>query len=411
MTQTPSIDKVKEIFQDIIGLLIGDGSKEGACGIDIVDQFIPGSEEPFSIPRNINAAFLIVLAGQNHPTFSDAKEYLEEMENDPLWSKLVCFYKDGLGRILDEFHGFCLKESFGWEKVQQLREAIKENKKKPPLSGELQDKLWRVFHPEASGILNNEASQRVNLRERRKVNITNLNSKPIRNVPEEVLFTANTLITIPSHHKGIHALPIDQELKKRLQMICREKQKFWDGHPMKIGVEEGKNEILYGLGSLANTLRYEKKIGNVDHDAELSCVLVCFTVTHQGLQGIIKEYIKGEIKKVHNLSRLQIFLFTESDTNRLVREVLLPAACKYFKDSDKPAALLKEIIGVDGRYGRHYSFLKAIAAFWHVFIDRRKRATFKIDLDQAFPPGEASSKRQTTQPFNTSCLPFGERTV
>jgi hypothetical protein len=118
MTTPLSAEKVKEIFQDIISLLIGDGSKEGACGISIVDQFIPVSEEHFSVPRNINAAFLIVLAGEKHPKFSDAKEYLEEMENDPLWSKLVCFYKGGLERMLNEFHGFCLKESFGWEKVQ-----------------------------------------------------------------------------------------------------------------------------------------------------------------------------------------------------------------------------------------------------------------------------------------------------
>jgi hypothetical protein len=36
-------------------------------------------------------------------------------------------------------------------------------------------------------------------------------------------------------------------------------------------------------------------------------------------------------------------------------------------------------------YGRHYTFLKAIAAFWHVFVNPEVRATFKIDLDQVFP--------------------------
>ncbi len=118
MAQPLSTEQVKEIFQDIISLLIGGGSKEGACGINIVDQFIPRSEERFSIPRNINAAFLIFLAGKSHPKFVEAKEYFEEMENDPLWSKLVCFYKGGLERMLNEFYGFCLKESFGWEKVQ-----------------------------------------------------------------------------------------------------------------------------------------------------------------------------------------------------------------------------------------------------------------------------------------------------
>jgi hypothetical protein len=46
---------------------------------------------------------------------------------------------------------------------------------------------------------------------------------------------------------------------------------------------------------------------------------------------------------------------------------------------------MQAVVGVDGEYGRHYSFLKGIAAIWQVAIDRRVRATFKIDLDQVFP--------------------------
>ncbi len=51
------------------------------------------------------------------------------------------------------------------------------------------------------------------------------------------------------------------------------------------------------------------------------------------------------------------------------------------------------MFGVDGEYGRHYSFLKAIAAFWQVLIDPSKRGTFKIDLDQVFP--EEELKKET----------------
>ena len=47
-----------------------------------------------------------------------------------------------------------------------------------------------------------------------------------------------------------------------------------------------------------------------------------------------------------------------------------------------------DVLGVDGEYGRHYSFLKAIAAIWQVFVDPEVRATFKIDLDQVFPQPE-----------------------
>jgi hypothetical protein len=69
----------------------------------------------------------------------------------------------------------------------------------------------------------------------------------------------------------------------------------------------------------------------------------------------------------------------------MIHEILVPAAQKYLSDTDSCAVLLKEIVGVDGMYGRHYSFLKAVAAFWNVFIDLDKKATVKIDLDQVFP--------------------------
>ena len=52
------------------------------------------------------------------------------------------------------------------------------------------------------------------------------------------------------------------------------------------------------------------------------------------------------------------------------------------------AADLISVLGVDGCYGRHYSFLKAIAALWNVLIDPEIKATFKIDLDQVFPQTE-----------------------
>jgi hypothetical protein len=43
------------------------------------------------------------------------------------------------------------------------------------------------------------------------------------------------------------------------------------------------------------------------------------------------------------------------------------------------------VLGVSGPYGRHYSFLKAVAAIWSVCFDNQIAATFKIDLDQSFP--------------------------
>ena len=47
---------------------------------------------------------------------------------------------------------------------------------------------------------------------------------------------------------------------------------------------------------------------------------------------------------------------------------------------------------MDGEYGRHFSFLKAVAAFWQVLIKPEIKATFKIDLDQIFPQPELTAQ-------------------
>jgi hypothetical protein len=91
------------------------------------------------------------------------------------------------------------------------------------------------------------------------------------------------------------------------------------------------------------------------------------------------------------LPNLRIYIFTEDDVRVLLRTILKPIADRHFPEADFTA--LEEVLGVDGEYGRHYSFLKAIAAFWQVFVDSNAKATFKIDLDQVFPQGEL--KRET----------------
>ena len=100
-------DNAKKAYHDIIGCLIGDGSKDGICGINIIEQFQPEDNSRSAVPRNINAAFLIILSGDSRSRYHEAVGYLEETGNDPLWTPLVEFYKDGLDLLLKEFEGFC----------------------------------------------------------------------------------------------------------------------------------------------------------------------------------------------------------------------------------------------------------------------------------------------------------------
>jgi hypothetical protein len=382
MTVSPY--NVKRAYHDILSCLIGDGPENGACGIDIVGQFQPEDNSRVAVPRNINAAFLISLSGDGHSRYTAAVAYLEEMENDPLWTNLVTFCKEVLSLLLKEFRDFCSNSSNGVERVERLRKKLIQQKNSISFSQTIQEDIWNIFHPEATDILSNKESQTKSLRSKRKVEITNLNSRPIKNVSQEVVFTANVLLTIPPAGRKFNDLDIKPSLWNALEEVVQEDQVFWYDHPVQIGVEPDRNEILYGLHHLSESLLYEKKLKNAAEKDELTVILSA-SVTHEGLQGIVKEYIEYELEETHDLPGLKVYLFTEAETAGLIHEILVPAANMYFSNIKDSSSLLREVVGVNGKYGRHYSFLKAITAFWQVFVDPGKRATFKIDLDQVFP--------------------------
>ena len=381
---TLSQDKIEKSYHDIISCLVGDGPENGVCGIDIVGQFQPEDSSRVAVPRNVNAAFLISLSGDGHSRYTAAVEYLEEMENDPLWTNLVTFYREGIHLLLNEFWDFCSSGNNGVERVEALITKLSQQKESLSSSQTIQDDIWKLFHPEASDILNNKEHQEDILRGNRKIEITNLNHKPVKNVPREVVFTSNALITIPPAGKKYKDLGIKPDLWNALEEVVQEDQAFWYDHPVQMGVEPDRNEILYGLHHLSESLLYEKKLKNAGEEDELTVVLSA-SVTHEGLQGIVKEYIESELERSHDLPGLKVYLFTEAETASLIHEVLVPTANKYFSDIKDSASLLREVVGVNGKYGRHYSFLKAVTAFWQVFVDPDKKATFKIDLDQVFP--------------------------
>ena len=366
------------VFREIMAFIVGDGVK-GACGIDVTKQFRPESEADLHVPQNINAAFLIALCGENHPNAEAAREYLDEMAENPLWTHVADFYREGLKLLTDEFGVFYRKD--GGAEATGLVRSLNDSKASPDV---VQERLWRLFHPEAVGILENKEARTRSLREKRKIRITRLNPTPVKDVPDEVLFTTNALLTVPPPGKTLEELDISPHIRDAMKEAVDGEQQFWYDHPVQIGVEPEKNEILYGLKNLSEALLYEKARGTVDKDKELTCVLSA-SVTHESLHRIVKEYMEWEFQNTHDLPGLNVYLFTEADAGRLIHQILVPAAQKFLPDIKEPAVLLREVVGVDGRYGRHYSFLKAIAALWHVLIDPRIRATFKIDLDQVFP--------------------------
>lgn len=249
-------------------------------------------------------------------------------------------------------------------------------------SAERRERLWRVFFPEGAGLLDNQAGTVATIRSQRRVTLDSLNPYPIQEPAVEILFTGNVLLTIPADPAQVADLELSAGLKKRIALACNESQRYFYDHPIRIGEATASNEAIYGLRGLDAMMAYEKAQGRAAA-ADKATVILSLSVTHDGLRDLAPDYLREELAKAGALEHLKIYLFSELECRRIVQEILAPLLGSGPEILDtKP---LLEVFGVDGEYGRHYSFLKAIAAYWQVFVDPRIKGTFKIDLDQVFP--------------------------
>ncbi|MEA1950742.1 MAG: hypothetical protein U9N87_05125 [Planctomycetota bacterium] len=356
----------------------------GFCTFDPVRQLDETRTDGPGIVQSINAAFLIALAGSEHPDAERANRFLDDMAASSKWAAIAAFYRGGIELIRRELVTVCEGEPDFADRLRGLAEWVgkRENLLETTAT---QERVWSVFFPEGTNIRQQEEQRVEALRERRRVQITQLNLSPISDPARQILFTSNVLLTLPSASTRLDELVFSDHLADQLRRACDEPQVFWYDHPIQIGVGPQANEVLYGLRGLQSTLEFERERGTVPADARLTCIL-SVSVTHKGLQGLAKQYLAEEFARSGGFAGLDVFVFTEEDSRHIVNEILVPAAEHYLKHTD--AKDLLSMFGVDGHYGRHYSFLKAIAAFWNVFIDPETKATFKIDLDQVFPQEE-----------------------
>jgi hypothetical protein len=376
---------MKEKFETIVRHLIGTNEETGPItGIEISDQFRPGQATPEATQRNLNAAFLIGLSGNAHPLYSEAQQFIADLGKRPPWKQAVEFYRKGLSLVSEEIVTLCKGDNEFRKNLDQLSLWVRDPQNLSDQTGTL-DRLWRVFFPEGVSLLENREHNIASLRRKREIQITRLNPFPIQDPAREVLFTSNALLTLPAPFMRIDDLALSKDLKDRLKKVRRESQVYWYDHPVQIGVKNEENEVLYGLTGLDRAIGFEKGRGALQKDARVHCILSA-SVTHQGLHDLARSYLEETLKGAKGIRHLHVYALTGFDTARLVEEILAPGAGHYLGVDE--AQLLHEIIGVDGEYGRHYSFLKAISAFWQVFLDPGIRASFKIDLDQVFPQNE-----------------------
>ena len=240
------------------------------------------------------------------------------------------------------------------------------------------ERLWELLFPEGAGLMDAREKTVRTIRARRKVKITRMNPDPVTDPVNEILFTSNVLLTVPDRFVGVDDLDLPDVLKNKIRAACLEPQRFFYDHPIHIGVPVEANEAVYGLRGLNSAVACEKAGSRAGPD-DKAAVVLSLSVTHTGLHEVAADYLRSELEKAGPFEHLAVYLFTEPDCRRIIDDILAPFMTPGGKAS------VPDVFGVDGEYGRHYSFLKAVAAFWQVFVNPALKGTFKIDLDQVFP--------------------------
>ncbi len=348
--------------------------------------------------------FLFLLSGtRGDHGAAEAHRRLEGLIGDPSLDELATFFQRALQVIEGEIDS-ALKQDKGLiDRLDRLGDALIAQEGEGPEPPDLIEAFWGLFCPQAVGVRADWEERIRGLREDRTVRDLSMCPDPLQRPAKEVLFSSNVLLTVPPRDVQPSELGLRKEIRQGLTHALAEDQAYWYDHPVQIGTAPEKNEILHGLKGLSDTLAFEKKRGTADPEDRLE-VALSVSVTHPSLHGLARAYIEEEVSKERGIRDLDLFVFTEDDTARLVQDFLCPAARRFGLEGTEPN-IFSGVFGVDGPYARHYNFLKAIAALWQVVKNPGIRATFKIDLDQVFPQKELVDATGASA-FELLCTPL-----
>ena len=228
--------------------------------------------------------------------------------------------------------------------------------------------IWDILCPEVLEAFNRPEETKDKILHKRKLTNLKESKNSLKNPTKEILFLSNVLITTPFDYLSSN-IPV--EIKDELQKFKNVKQSFWYDHPIPLDATINENEIIYGLKNLDEAMAFEAKRNNIKTPDKIKLIL-SVSVTHNGLEKIALEYVKLIIKKSLNLKFIEVYLFDEDICNKIYSAI--------FPKNDN----FNSVLGVNGNYGRHYTFLKYILLIWNKVINTDFRYSFKIDLDQVF---------------------------
>lgn len=368
--------KSEEALETIFDTILFSGDNVPPAGFRPDDVFRPDEKEFSARVRNCLGACLLSLAGR-----PEGSRYLSKAAGGKKEESLLArFLLSSMETVKSECARASEGESNFRRRLESLAAFCAESKGKSV--ADIQRRVRDFFFPEGS--IDSSAPQEDirSLRKKRHVTIKSAAESQVTRPGREIIFTSNVLLTLPPEGVSYEELQLPYHIREHLQKTAGEEQLYWYDHPVQMGTAPEHNEILYGLKNLNDTVAFEKNRGTVASDTKVVCIL-SLSVTHTGLQRIARDYLDHELREGEPLEHLAIYVFTEEDCRSLTSRVILPAAkiAGIRAEEDVIAA----IFGVDGEYGRHYSFLKAVTALWQVTVDPAVRATFKIDLDQVFP--------------------------
>ena len=230
------------------------------------------------------------------------------------------------------------------------------------------DHIWDIFCPEALESYNKPEEIKNKILRKRKLTNLKESKNHLTNPAKEILFLSNVLITTPIDYFSPN-IPI--EIKDELQKFKNVRQNYWYDHPIPLDATINENEIIYGLKNLDEAIAYEAQRNNIKISDKIKLVL-SVSVTHNGLEKIALEFVKLIIKNSLNLEFSEVYLYDEDICNKIYSTI--------FQKNDK----FNNLLGVNGNYGRHYTFLKYILLIYNKVINSDFRYSFKIDLDQVF---------------------------
>jgi hypothetical protein len=203
-----------EEFKSIVYALIR--PKQGAVlpiALDLTQQFDEERTDKAGIAQTLNAAFLTVVAGQNHQAASSALGFLTRMAESPEWRDAAEFYLSGIERTRHEIKTACRLDSEFADRLETASTWLS-NKENLEKKQEVAEHFWSVFFPEANSLRTHWNDHAEDLRKKRTVAITQLNETPITDPARQILFTSNVLLTLPPASQSADALPLSEDLRK-----------------------------------------------------------------------------------------------------------------------------------------------------------------------------------------------------